>query len=67
MQRTDQKDDILLCSGEIPTDNVDDSNHAAHYAHIEPPKDPTVHPYMDMHNFLLRYRVDHCRIFQPRL
>jgi hypothetical protein len=49
VQYTDQENDILLRSREIPAENVDDRNHPANYANIEPPKHPTVHAQMDMH------------------
>jgi hypothetical protein len=47
--RTNHENDILLCSRQIPTDNVGDSDRAASYAHVEPPKDPTMYPDVNMH------------------
>jgi hypothetical protein len=40
---------LFLTSGEIAAQNVDDGYGAANYSHIEPPEDPAVNPYVDVH------------------
>ncbi len=49
-QHTYDEDDSFLCSSEIPSENIDERDHATNYAHIDPPEDPVVNSYMEVHN-----------------
>jgi len=49
-QHTYDEDDSFLCSGEIPSEDIDERHHATNYAHIDPPEDPVVNSYMEVHN-----------------
>jgi hypothetical protein len=48
-QHADREDNSFLCSAEISAKNVDERYHATHYPHIEPPENPVVNPYVDVH------------------
>jgi hypothetical protein len=48
-QDTYHEDDSFLYSSEIPSENIDKRDHATKYAHIEPPENPVVNSYIEVH------------------
>lgn len=47
---TDRQYRLYLCRREISAQNINNGNHTANDAHVEPPDDPVVNPQMKMHN-----------------
>ena len=44
----DQKDDVILGSGQVAGEDIDQSDHAANEPYVEPPQNPMMDPQMDM-------------------